>query len=174
MKVPATVTTGLICLVVGVGMGALGMANADLFALPKPKSTSPSGPVGGPPSPPNAGPPPGPSPTVQLISLVTKLDQLTQKPLTVTLTDDERARLAEQLKGLDGPSPVGDEECKKRLDAILEIVKDDREALEAAGFQWPGDTRIRPRGGAPNPFTEVDKAPHLKALQERLAKPKGD
>jgi hypothetical protein len=181
MKVPAILTTGLICLVAGVGLGALGMANADLVMPPKTKTVTTVGPDGAPPSltprapaPAPAGPPAGPSPTAQLVTLVTKLDQLTQKPLTVTLTDDERARLAEQLKDLDGPTPAGDEECKKRLDAILEIVKEDREALEAAGFRWPGDTRIPPRGGAPNPFTEVDKAPHLKALRERLAKPKGD
>src|SRR5262245_8225460 len=172
MKVPATVATGLICTLVGIGLGALGMANKDLIVPPKPKSTT-AAPGDGPMMPP--GPrPSSPSPTAQLVGLVAKLDLLTQKPLTVTLTDEEKAKLAEQLKGLDADTPLGDEEIKKRLDAILEIVKDDREALEAAGYSWPGDTRIRPRGGAPNPFTEVDNTAHLKGLRERLPKPKGD
>jgi hypothetical protein len=133
---------------------------------------APGGPGGGPPG--GGGGGRGPSPKAQLASLVTKLDQLTQKPLTVTLNDEEKAKLAEQLRGLAELDTLDDEEAKKRLEATLELVKDDREALEAAGYRWPGAPGgFRPTG-APNPFKEEENAAHLKGLQARLEKPKAN
>jgi len=203
VKVPAIIATGIICLALGVGVGAVGMANIE-FLLPKPPtgnndmaggppSTSPDDmrapggprgpfmpPGGGPPGGgfPGGGPPGGgrgPNPKNQLASLVTKLDQLTEKPLAITLTTEQQAKLSEQLKGIDEKSALTDEDAKKCLDAVLEIVQGDRDTLETAGFRWPGEGGgPRPPSNAPNPFTEPDNGKHLKALKERVTKDKGN
>jgi hypothetical protein len=109
-----------------------------------------------------------------LARLVVKIDQLTQKPLHITLTTEQQAKIREQLQGLDDKAELSDEEAKKRLDAILEIVKGNKDTLEAAGYNWPGQMPGG-RGGfgqppAPNPFKEDANAKHLKSLQEQLAK----
>jgi hypothetical protein len=128
---------------------------------------------------PQMGPPGGgpggfrPQPKSQLARLVAKIDQLTQKPLQLNLTTEQKAKLREQLQGLGDKDELSDEEAKKRLDAILEIVKKDKDTLEAAGYNWPGE-RGGGRGGsgpppAPN-FKEGPDADHLKSLQNQLAK----
>jgi hypothetical protein len=112
-----------------------------------------------------------PTSKAQLASLVSKLDQLTNKPLQLKLTDDQRAKIAKQLDGLDAADGVSEEEAKKRLDAILAAIEGDKETLEAAGFRWPGDNPPRtPQGD--NPFAEGDAKEHLKKLQERVGKAK--
>jgi hypothetical protein len=115
----------------------------------------------------------GPSARNQLAALVAKLDQLTGKPLAVQLSDEQRAKLREQLEGLDAKDELSDDDAKKRLDAVLDIVKDDRETLEAAGYRWPGQQGgFRPPADTPNPFKEGQNAQHLKSLHEQLAKGK--
>jgi hypothetical protein len=118
----------------------------------------------------------GPSSKAQLVALVTKLEQLTSKPLTVNLNEEQQAKLREELKGLDEKDDLTDDEAKKRLDSILELVKGDKETLEAAGYRWPGQRGGG--GGAPtpseerNPFKAEDAGKHLKALRDQLSKGK--
>src|SRR5918994_1889938 len=47
------------------------------------------------------GGPKAPNPRTQLAALVTALDRLADRPVTIRLTPEQRAVLAEQLKGLD-------------------------------------------------------------------------
>jgi hypothetical protein len=117
----------------------------------------------------------GPTPKTQLAQLVTKLDVLTAKPLSIELTDDQRAKVREQIKGLASDEELSDDEAAKRMNAILDVLKDQKATLEAAGYRWPGE------GGGfggfgtpqpPNPFKEGKDAEHLKDLDARLAKKK--
>jgi hypothetical protein len=120
------------------------------------------------------GGPRGPTPKAQLAGLVTKLDQLTSRSLALELKADEKAKVRDQLRGLSDPEKLSDDEAKKRLDALLDALKNDKETLEAAGYRWPaqgGAMMMRPPpSDPPNPFKEGQNAEHLKALQERLAK----
>jgi hypothetical protein len=102
-----------------------------------------------------------------LAALVTKLDQLTAKPLAVNLSDEQKAKLREQLDGLGKEKELSDDEAKKRLTAILEVVKGERATLEAAGYLWPGE-QFRMPANVPNPFTEEANGKHLQALQDRV------
>ncbi len=126
----------------------------------------------------------GPNPKMQLSQLVAKLDVLTEKPLTVQLTPDQKKQVQEQLKGLADAKELSDDDAKAKLEKILGVVKDQKETLEAAGYRWPG---AGGPGGPPapggsggpggpggraeapaNPFTAEVNASHLKALSQRL------
>jgi hypothetical protein len=180
LKVPALVSVGLICCVVGIGAGALGHAAFGEFWRKPPQSEeggeAPSSPAIGMQMPRmmGAGMPAmggrGPSSKNQLATLVTKIDQLTKKPLVINLTDEKRTKLREQLQGLDKKEELSEVEAKKRLDAILEVVKEDRATLEAAGYRWPGEGGggFRPPSNDPNPFTSEQNGKHLKSLQEQV------
>jgi hypothetical protein len=138
---------------------------------------------------PGGGPPGGggPNPKIQLVGLVNKLEALTGKSLTVKLDEEQQKKLAEQLQGLGDKEELSEEDAKKRLDAILEIVKDDKATLEAAGYRWPGSGGGfgggpggfgGGSGGGPpvpaNPFKDGDNNKHLKSLQEQVSKGKGE
>jgi hypothetical protein len=116
----------------------------------------------------------GPNPKIQLVSLVAKLDQLTGKPLAVHFSEDQRKKVAEQLKGLADVDDLKEDDAKQRLDSLLELVKDQRETLEAAGYRWPGGRGGFGGGGpgpeAPNPFKEGTNLKHLESLQGHVAK----
>jgi hypothetical protein len=200
MNVPTIIATGVICFALGVGIavGAMLVAFPDIYK-PKPEETQgppdprmqmmmpqgggPGGPGGRPGGPGGPGGFGGSNSKGQLVGLINKLEVLTQKPLVIQLDDDQQKKLAEQLKGLEGMEEVSEEEAKNRLEAILAIVKDNRETLEAAGYRWPGE---RPPGGGgggfggarpevpKNPFKEGDNNKHLKSLQELLAKGKAE
>src|SRR6202011_5651723 len=71
----------------------------------------------------------GPSSKVQLVALVTKLEQLTSKPLSVNLNQEQQEKLREELNGLDNQDELSEDDAKKRLESILEIVKGDKETL---------------------------------------------
>lgn len=114
---------------------------------------------------------------VQLVVLVNALDTLVDQPVALTLTPEERATVAQQLKGLDKANNVTDEDAKARLDTILKVVEKDRKALEAIGYRWPTpEGKGPPKGGfappkdSPNPFNDAQAAERLKSLQERLDK----
>jgi hypothetical protein len=111
--------------------------------------------------------PPAPSWKDRLVSLVTKLDLLTSKTPLVNLTDDQKSKIQEKLKGLD-KDEIKDEEAQKTLDDILEIVEGERKALEQVGFQYPGAGGEFPRP-VPNPFKYKSNADHLKSLKEHLS-----
>jgi hypothetical protein len=142
--------------------------------------------MGGPPGGMRGGGPPGmapggamlsgmgaPPPKAQLALLIAKIDQLTNKPLELTLTDEQRAKLSEQLKGLSDEDELSDDDAKKRLDAILDLLKGQQATLEAAGFRLPasGPGAQRP-SNLPNPFAEGQDQEHLKQLEKRLEKGK--
>jgi hypothetical protein len=116
----------------------------------------------------------GPSSKQQLAGLVRKLDQLTEKPLFVELTPEQRKKIGEQLKGLADMKELSDDEAKTRLEAILDIVKDKKDTMTAAGYFWPGERPNFGGGGGQNPpanpFSEDAAGKPLKSLNERLSK----
>jgi len=188
VKVPAIVAVGIICLAVGVALGMFGMtffgyqvAQPTAASSPQPAGGGPSGGMPGMPGMPGGGPPgmggmggmKGPSPKNQLASLVTKLDLLSQKPLAVNLTGDQKKRVREQLQGLDAKEDLSDEDAKKRLDTLLDVLKDQKETLESAGYRWPGQGGFQRPPDAPNPFKLEKNSKPLKSLQDRLGGPSG-
>ena len=189
VKIPAILATGVLCLVTGLGLGILGTTFFGFPAYPTSVEVqeAPGGPPGG--AMPKGGGPPGampkgggtpgggmggprgPNAKTQLVSLVTKLDLLTQKPLTVSLNPEQKKRVAERLKGLESQESLADEDAKARLTALLEILKDQKGTLEAAGYRWPGERFSRP-ADMPNPFKDEKNGKALGALQERMGTPK--
>lgn len=199
IRLPAIIASSLSCLVLGVAAGVLLLASfgytwkakdnrdanvaeeggnqgAPKGGMPKggmPKGGMPKGgmPKGGMPK---GGGPQAPSPVTQLVQLIAKLNLLTDKPLSVQLNDDRKKRIAEQIKDLSKMGALDDDEAEKRLKALLEVVKEDRSTMEAAGYRWPDIGGPRPNGmpKAPiNPFKEeAAAAKELKALQDRVEK----
>jgi len=191
MKVSAVVATGLICLATGVGAGILGMkyvisdsrpklaaaqqtppaGAADPSALPA-RGRPGGGPAGGGPGGPGGR---GSNSKTQLATLVVKLDQLTQKQLTISLNKEQQEKLREQLQDLNEKAELSEDDAKKRLDAIHDLVKSDKETLEAAGYRWPGPRGSnRPPATPPNPFKDEQNARHLKSLQDMVGKAKSN
>jgi hypothetical protein len=119
-----------------------------------------------------------PSPRNQLVTLINALDVLVDRPVAVTLTAEDRAAIAAQLRGLDAAGEIKEDEAKAKLDAILKVVEKNRNALEAVGYRWPspgGKGGLGPKGGPPapegtNPFQVPETAAKVKSLQDRLAK----
>src|SRR5262245_17499514 len=68
----------------------------------------------------------GPSVQTHLANLVAKLDALTGKPLQLSLSEKERAAVREQLAGLADNDNLEDNEARRRLNVVLEILKDHR------------------------------------------------
>lgn len=108
----------------------------------------------------------GPSSRAQLVDLVAKLDLLTVKPLEVKLSEEQKSKIQEKLKELGERKELTEDEAKTALDAILEIVKNDKETLAAIGSP-PSPPSLGPRPYS-NPFEEASNAQHLKSLQARL------
>jgi hypothetical protein len=114
----------------------------------------------------------GPRPVESVVQLITKLDDLTADPAKLQLTDEQRAKLVEQLGPLDEPEFLSDFLANQQMDAMLAVLKNQRQILETAGFKWPNaiyDPYQRP---PKNPFKEGEAAKHLKSLEDRLAKAK--
>jgi hypothetical protein len=65
-----------------------------------------------------------------------------------------------------------DDDAKARLDALLEVLKDQKKTLEAAGYRWPGEGGGFGGGNPPppNPFKDQNNHDHLNSLQAQLAK----
>jgi hypothetical protein len=198
-RVPVVVACSLIFLLVGVGagMGVMEYYGDRIKAWyggrgkEEPPSTQPGG---GPTGPPpgmargpagprggrggpggGGGPPPGgggPPAKAQLATLVTKIDQLTDKPLELHLSAEQRKKIQEAIKGLGEQQELSNDEAQKKLDALLELLKDQKDTLEAAGFRWPGGQRGGPPRrptDMPNPFTDEQSKKHLESLEKRLA-----
>jgi hypothetical protein len=119
---------------------------------------------------PTAGGVAGPSSRAQLVDLVVKLDLLTDKPLEVKLSEEQKSKIQEKLNELGEKEVLTEDDAKTTLDAILEIIKKDKGTLASAGFP-PSPPSLGPRPYS-NPFRESSNAEHLKALQARLG-PKG-
>jgi hypothetical protein len=132
---------------------------------------SPGGMMGGGPGMGGMGGGRGPSAKNQLAALVTKLELLTDRALSINLADEQKPALDEQIRGLDTMDELADEEAQKRLDALLDLLADHKDTLVAAGYRWPGDGGFRPPADTPNPFADGSAAEALKLLQERLATP---
>jgi hypothetical protein len=112
----------------------------------------------------------------QLAQLVGKLDVLTAKPLSITLTPEEKQEVRKILDGLEAKEELTEEEAKEKLDALLKVVEKHSVTLEAAGFNPTGGGGVRPGGsggGSPptaNPFKDGTAAAQLKALRATLEK----
>ena len=211
VKVPVIVASSIICFAAGAGATFLIMMSIGYTLNEHQGDDTPpvvmrmggqGGPMGGPGGPMGGpgggGGRGGPTAKSQLATLVTKLDQLTRKPLTVSLSEEQRTKLRERLRGLEEKEVLAEEDAKKRLDAILEIVQSDRENLETAGYRWPGQPRAGGGGGGPpraggggggggppragggggapperpNPFKDEQNGKHLKSLDQQLASTK--
>lgn len=137
------------------------------------------GPAGG------GGPGGAPRNKAQLASLVSKMNLLSAKPLTLTLTDEQRTKVEAELNGLADLEELTEEEAEKRLKTLMTVVEKDKDTLAAVGFRWPGGGGGGAGGGRPgmggpggppeakNPFKEGENADNLKGLQKTVAKPKG-
>jgi len=192
LRVPAVLTAGIGGLAAGLAVGVIWLAgfgykmappdekagdeaSAAKEGMPKGAGAPKGGggaPKGGGGAPKGGGGGP-PGPRVQLVGLVNALDTLVDKPVALTISTDDRAAIAAQLKGLDAAGEIKDDEAKARLDAILKVLEKDRKALEAVGYRWPSpDGKGPPKGGppkdSPNPFAEGPNKDRLKSLQERL------
>jgi hypothetical protein len=100
----------------------------------------------------NMGAPFGPGPREQLVTLVAKLDFLTRKPGLLTLTKEQRDKVAEQLVGLEDLKELTDEGAAKRVNKILTALDDHKEVLEMVGVQFPGSAGPPPAALPLNPF----------------------
>ncbi len=193
-RLPIAIVSSAICFALGVGAGMGTMIykgyhwekepakETSTSGMAKMISDGPGGGKGGPGGGMAKGPggggggQRGPSPKTLLASLVTKLDLLTQKPLRVELSPEQKKQVSEQLKGLTEPEELSDDDASKRLEALKEVLKDKVETLEAAGYRFPGQGgpggAPGPGGGrpAPNPFKEDAAGQHLKSLEAQLAK----
>src|SRR5262249_45500456 len=112
------------------------------------------------------------SPRAKLVVLVEKIEQMTGKPLAVVLTKEQKAKVADQLKGLADLEALNDDEAQMRLDKLLEVLEGQKEVLNAAGYRWPGE-----KGGVrwpdgPNPFKDDQTGKSLQSLQEHLGNSK--
>jgi hypothetical protein len=196
----AKVPLALVCAVVAFGLGAIAGAGAmagfgkepwaDFGTQPSVRpagaAVAPGMPGGGGPGGggPGAGGPGGggpggggPSALTRLALLVAKLDQLTQKPLAVELTADEKKKMRELLQNLPEKDELSDDEAKKCLDLLLELLKDRKATMEAAGYRWPGAGAQGGFGGGggpqsvSNPFKQGNPpGNHLKSLNATLTK----
>jgi hypothetical protein len=117
----------------------------------------------------------GPNYKAQLTSLVSKLDLLTEKPLTIHLSDEQRKQINAQLQGLADADALSDDQAKEKVEKLQEVLKGDQGSLEAVGYRWAGGRAAPPSGAGPtqsappaNPFKLGQNAQHLKALNERF------
>jgi hypothetical protein len=180
-KVPAVVAGSVIALLVGIGVGAAGMSALTPTARAPAAEGGAAGGRGGPGAPGGRGggeaAPQEPGAKVRLMTLVDRLDLLTERPLFERLDKKQREKVAAQLKGLDALDEVDEEEARRRLDALIAALQDEGEPLARAGFRWPGQQAgiaSAPLGlmaMAANPFKEGLSARQLKTLRQRLDEP---
>jgi len=112
-----------------------------------------------------------PSPKIRLASLIDKLDLLTRKALVLELNAEQKKKVIAQLQGLDGKDQLSDSEAKAHLDALLDLLKNDKDVLEGVGYHWSAVRKNGHQSSAipPNPFKQGEHQQHLKTLQERLS-----
>jgi len=195
LRLPSVVTAGFAGTALGLALGVLLMASfgykpkeemvtASGEPGAQPKMMMPGMPGGGMPKGPGGMPKGGfggqqPNPKVQLASLVTALDRVADRPVTINLTPEQRQAIAEQLKGLDAAEELSEADAQAKLDAIHKIVEKDKDALEAVGYRGLAPAGKGGGGGKggfgapkeqpPNPFKQGTAAGHLNSLLDRLA-----
>jgi len=99
-----------------------------------------------------------------LVSLVVKLDRLSAQSAKLNMSKEERQKVLRQLQDLGDVKTLSEDEAKKRVEALLDVLKEHKDILVAADFAWPGSARL------PNPFLEDENRAHLNALRARLEK----
>lgn len=152
-KVPAAFASGIICLVLGGGLGAVIMwfaAKNDPQANAAPSDDKGAGDAkgskGGPGGPGGMGGGggggfgggKGPNPKFQLAQLVNKLDTLTGQSLHVELTPEQKKQAKEQLAGLAEKDELTDDEAKAKFEALSKLLEPHKKTFEDAGYRWPG------------------------------------
>jgi hypothetical protein len=162
MVVPVVLLVGVLSFGAGVAAGVGAMLVASLRDQKDPPRVGFE--IHGMPTAPSEPPPPPVKD--RLVALVTRLDQATRKPLS--LSAEQRSKLREQLQGLDATANLSDEEAQKRLDAIREIVKGNEEALNAAGGGGRGGAGPAIAPPVSNPFVMPPNRDHLEALRKHL------
>jgi len=174
-KVPVIITASIVCLAIGAAGGVFTMM-AFGYVWKKPEGPPPGPPGGMPPGgmpfgkmPFGKMPAANTDPKQMLATLIVKLDQLSQKPLKIDLNQDQKKKLLEQLKGLNGEKELSSDDAQKRVTSLLEIVKDHLETLKASGFGPPD----QPAQDSENPLMEENTQKHLQSLEKSLAKGKG-
>jgi len=179
-KVPVALATGLICLLVGGGVGgaimsytlsdkapqaAAGTPGADEEAKGEKGDAKAAGAKGGKTAPGGnkaaggaggkgagggGGGFRGPGPKTQLAQLVGKLDTLTAQSLHIDLTPEQKKQAKEVLAGLAEKEELTDDEAKAKLDSLMKLLEANKKTLEDSGYRWPG-TPAPGGGGAPAP-----------------------
>jgi hypothetical protein len=180
LKVPGIVLSIIGGLGLGLGLGVLLMGGIGYHwekeQQPPMSFRTPDMGVGGPP--PGAAlcrGPAGGANKAQLAALVGKLDLLTEKPLSIHLSDEQRKDVTELLKGLADADDLSDEDAKAKVDKLHSLLQEQRETLEATGYSWSGQRAGLGRGGPANgdqpanPFKADQNAGHLKRLTERIS-----
>jgi hypothetical protein len=102
---------------------------------------------------------------VQLTQLVNVLHTLTAKPPAFELSADEKKKLSDELAGLEEKEALTEQEAREKLTAITKILEPHKDALQAAGFLWPGQPP--PGGTDANPLKGNER---LKSLQSGIGK----
>lgn len=156
-----SIAVGLGCLFVGL---AVGMGTMFLLQRAMPQAKSANNPADTSAQPAVAGRRAMAAPVIpgmgggrfqpakgQLAALVDKLNLLTGKPLTLELNDEQKKQLREQVKGLQDIQELSDSEAQKKIEAVQEALRDQRELLEAVGYRWsnPGEAAQGPMGIGP-------------------------
>ena len=167
-KFPAVLVSGVVCLLIGFGAGALirSHVTAGQNAESRP-NTGALEPVEFAP----ASPPASPN-AVQLARLVGKLDTLTRQPLAVQLTTEEKKEVKEILTGLEAKDDLTEEEAKLKLDALYKALEKHKDVFIDTGYRWPTPFRI-PGRQPPNPFKAgelSEDVKHLKSFRATLDK----
>jgi hypothetical protein len=178
-KVPATVVTGIVSLMLGVGIGLVvaggfgsrGTPAPDPDAAPDEGAAAKGGaPKGGAPK--GVGGPRAPGSKAQLTQLVGKLDVLTREPLSVRLSPQEKQKVKEVLTGIEGPDALTEEDAKAKMDALHAALEGHKDTFVAAGYPWPAPFRI-PGATPPNPYKAgplSEDVKHLNSLRGTLEK----
>jgi hypothetical protein len=111
-------------------------------------------------------------PKTQLAGLVSKLDQLLSKSLTLDLSAEQKKKVLAQIKGLADAEDLSDADAQKRLDALVATLGDRKVTFESAGYRWPGGSAPAAPAAPPppNPFKDPANQKHLKSLDAQLTK----
>jgi hypothetical protein len=189
VKLPAIVVAVIASLAVGLGLGIVLMESSGYKWEPQEKEGSSGGPQqragpggmmprgmqrgGGMPR--GGGFMRGPSSKMQLAGLISKLDQLANQQLTLSLTTEQKRIIDEQTQDLLTKKTIDEKDAKKRLDILVKAFKKNQATFEAAGYRWPGAPfNFQRMQEVSNPFKEPGNKKHLESLRERVKKDNPD